>query len=169
MTTRPRKRRHSRAPERAALLAAGLLLAYLAALAVAHVLGWLLATATLAAAAWIAGQRKGRREVSRTCSAGSWQQAPRDGALRPEPSLRRVADAGQLARVTAERDQLGAQVADLARQLAEARDSAHAAWDAAARPPPRPDPEPEPDDDTGGRRAALLAQPLSGVRPLTPH
>lgn len=63
----------------------------------------------------------------------------------------------------AERDQLRAEVADLRRQLADARASAEAAWDAAAERPPVRHAE---YDDAGGQRAALLADPLGGARPL---
>ena len=69
----------------------------------------------------------------------------------------------QLATLTAERDQLGAEVADLRRQLADARASAEAAWDAAAERPPLRLVEP---DNAGGKRSALLADPLGGARPL---
>jgi hypothetical protein len=70
----------------------------------------------------------------------------------------------------AERDQLATELAkaraELARtqaDLAGARASAQAAWDAAADRPPASRAGPV---DTDGKRAALLAQPLSGARPL---
>jgi hypothetical protein len=69
----------------------------------------------------------------------------------------------RLAALTAERDQLAAEAADLRRRLEDARRSAEMAWDAAAERPPVRHAEP---GDAGGKRATLLAQPLSGARPL---
>jgi hypothetical protein len=151
-TTRRRSRRTRHHP---ALLAAGLLA--LLVLLLAHVLGWLVLTAAIAAGAYALGQhRRG--------------QAPPRTVIVPDASPR-LAEAeaerdqlhGQLARVTAERDQLGAEAAGLWRRLAEATDAAHAAWDAAASITPRPAVAPP---DAGGQRAALLADPRSGARPL---
>jgi hypothetical protein len=64
-------------------------------------------------------------------------------------------------RTAAQRDQLGATVADLERQLADARQSAELAWDAAAERPPA-------DQPGSDRRADLLADAYSGARPLIP-
>jgi hypothetical protein len=79
------------------------------------------------------------------------------------PVDRSAAQLGQLAALTAQRDQLAAEVADLRGRLEDARLSAEMAWDAAAERPPVRHAEP---GDADGMRAALLAQPLSGARPL---
>jgi hypothetical protein len=150
------RRRFRRTHHRPALLAAGLLVALVVADAALHVLGWLLLTAAIAAGAYLAGQHRraaGPRPV----------QAVTRAATSADTNSRTAGPAVQLGRVTAERDQLAAEAADLRRQLAAAVDAAHAAWDAAASITPQPPAEPH---DTGGKRAALLADPRSGARPL---
>lgn len=70
-------------------------------------------------------------------------------------------DGRDLRRAVAASLRLAAELDVTRRELAEARESAALAWDASADRPPRPDvPEPEP-------RGRLLADPRSGVRPLT--
>jgi hypothetical protein len=85
-------------------------------------------------------------------------------------ALRRERDdlARQVAALGADRgraDVLAADVARLAAELADARESAEMAWDAAAAAvPPRPPAEPE----ESPLLAAMLADPCSGVRRLGP-
>jgi hypothetical protein len=102
--------------------------------------------------------------------AGSWTAGPdAQLAAERERSARHLAGivaerdqaSQRLTAVMAERDQLAARAVDLERQLLAAQDAAHAAWDASASVPPRP--APVRDDDA---RARLLADPLSGARPL---
>jgi hypothetical protein len=154
MTTARRRSRRTR--HHPVSLAAGLL-ALLLLLALGHAIGWLVLTAAIAAGAYALGQRRRGQAPPRTVIVPD--ASPRLAEAEAERDQLR----GQLARVTAERDQLGAAAADLRRQLAEATDAAHAAWDAAASITPRPPVTPP---DTGGQRAALLADPLSGARPL---
>jgi hypothetical protein len=152
MTTARRRSRRTR--HHAGLLAAGLVVALWLMLAIAHVLGWLLLTAAIAAGAYLAGRRaSGPAPVQRVTRAASSADA----------DSRTAGPAAQLAAVTAERDQLAAEAADLRRQCAAAVDAAHAAWDASASVTPRPPAEPP---DADGTRAALLADPRSGARPL---
>jgi hypothetical protein len=98
-------------------------------------------------------------------AAGIWAACLRAHRLR----VPRVAAAvvcrpdGRLAEVQAERDELRREVGGLRIELAAARESAEMAWDAAADRPPTPAP---------GRDAAaarLLAERMSGVRPLFPR
>lgn len=179
MTTRRRSRRTRRPP---VLLAAGLVLVLLVADAALHVVGWLLLTAAIGAGAYLAGRRSSTgpapvQPVTRhaaSADAGSWTAGPaaqlaaviaeRDQlAARVVDLSRQLADAGTQRRQLAdERARLARQVTDQARQIGDLTEIAHAAWDAAASTTPRPPAEPDP----GGRRAALLADPLSGARPL---
>jgi hypothetical protein len=126
------------------------------------------------AAVVAAGYRARRRPPARSLS-------PRPSAA-PSKWL-----SGPLARaegLAADRDRLAAEVAEvradrdrLAAQLAEAREVAHLAWDAAASAVPRCRSCRRPLGDGGEcpaacgdcppePRAALLADPCSGVRPL---
>jgi outer membrane murein-binding lipoprotein Lpp len=107
---------------------------------VLHLIGLAVVAAAIAGAAYLAGQRA--RPVARAT------------VTRSDP-----AGTAQLASLGAERDQLAAQVADLTRQLADAREAAHAAWDAAASVPPR-----KARHATG--RAQLLDDPLAGAHEL---
>jgi hypothetical protein len=66
-------------------------------------------------------------------------------------------------RLAAGQDQVNAKIAELERQLAEARQSAELAWDAAAERPPA-----APSGSDSDRRADLLADAYSGARPLLP-
>jgi hypothetical protein len=158
-STRQRSRRGRQHP---VLVAAGLVLAVLVGLAVLHVLGWLLATAGLAAGAYAIGRN--RRPVARAAGPAPVQPAKRAATSGDGAPWTGGPVAAQLAATGAERDQLAARVADLERQLAEARDAAHAAWDAAASRPPAP-----PRASAQPLAAALLADPLSGVRRLGPQ
>lgn len=190
MTAARRRTRRSR--RQPALLAAGLLVALWLTLAIAHVLGWLLLTAAIAAGAYLAGRKHGEAPRS-SAGPAPVQRVTRDATsadTAPRTAGPAAAEA-RLASVTAERDQLAARAADLSRQLADAgthrrqlaeerarlarrvtdqarqitdlTEIAHAAWDAAASVTPRPPAEPR---DADGRRGALLADPLSGARPL---
>jgi hypothetical protein len=154
MTTTRRRNRHNR--YHPALLAAGLVLALVVADEALHILGWLVLTAAITAGAYALGHH--RQGPARARPVVVPDASPRLADAEAERDQLR----GQVARLTAERDQLGARVGGLTRQVAEARDAAHAAWDAAASITTRP----APDDDTGGKRAALLIDPLSGARPL---
>jgi hypothetical protein len=139
-----------------------------------------LAVAALVARVWpllvvaavvAAGYRARRRPAARSLS-------PRPGT----PAARQARP--DLAAVAADRDRLAAEVAEvradrdrLAAEVAEAREVARLAWDAAASAVPRCHSCRRPLDDAGEcpaacgdgppePRAALLADPRSGARPL---
>jgi hypothetical protein len=115
-------------------------------LAAGGVLAFLRAAPLLLIAAGICTVcRRGRRRL----------RLPRAAAVVYRPD-------GRLAAVEAERDQLRREVAALRIELATARESAEMAWDAAADRPPGP----APGRDTAAAR--LLAERMSGVRPLFP-
>jgi hypothetical protein len=131
----------------------------LAASVAAHLAGLVI----LAAVAYYAGRN--RRAAGRaTARRGPALVQPAKPAAtsantRPGP----LDHAARLAALTAERDQLAAEAAHLRCQLDGARASAEAAWDAAAERPPVSHTEP---GNAGGKRAALLADPFGGARPL---
>lgn len=162
MTAR-RRRRRSGDPA-AVVLAVGAIV--LVVIVVTH-LGWLI----LGAGAAVAGVALGRR--SRQSVAGRAQFARQLSDAQAD----RDRHAARADRAIAERDQLEARAVDLAGQLerqaaehsaerARLTGAMHAAWDAAAsRPPKRDTPDGrEPDNDPAV--AAMLADPLSGVRRL---
>jgi hypothetical protein len=132
------RRRHRPSPVAWIVAAAAVALA---AVAAAHLAGFLAAAGAIGTAGYALGRR--HRPVT----------------LRPahlSPASPPVASAAELARLRAERERLAA-------ELAEARASATAAWDAAAsRPPSPPRAAPAPLVDR------LVADPLSGVHRLGP-
>ncbi len=151
------RRRFRRHP---VLMTAGLALAAVVGLdVIAHAL-WLLVLGGLAAGAYVIV-----RDRARAASGRRTGPAPVRPVTPAPTSAHATSRTGgpvlaQLAATGAERDQLAARVADLERQLAEARDMAHAAWDAAASVTNH---RPDRDDDAIAR---LLSAPLSGARPL---
>jgi hypothetical protein len=141
------RRRYARRHRHPLLTAALVFLVLIVAMTVIHWAGFLLTAAVAGAAGYaISEHRAGRRVIpGRVIPPGPLPKPPPG----PPPG-------------TAERDRLAAQVADLTTQLAQARASATAAWDAAAARPPKAPAEPQPSDV----RSRLLSDPLSGTRPL---
>lgn len=118
--------------------------------AVLHLIGLAVVAVVVAGVAYLAGQRT--RPVARVTSA------------RTSP-----APVAQLASLGAERDQLRAEAADLRRQLADARASAEAAWDASAgrAPSRRVTGDTTPLDVLDAEK--LGQTPMSGARSLGPR
>jgi len=90
---------------------------------------------------------------------GAYAPGRRRAIPSPRPERERQADG-------AERERLAAEVDRLTAELDGARESAALAWDAAAEQPPRPADVGPADDLAAARRRRLLADPLSGARPL---
>lgn len=151
-----RRRRGRARPGR--LVAVGLVLLVLLVVA-EH--AWALLTVALAgtlAVAAVAVDRRyvrGRATPTRPAARPSAACAK---ATRPDAQAHAHAEALERARYAAEAERT---IADLRAQLADARASASAAWDAAAERPPSP-PRPRP----MSAREGLLGAPLSGARPL---
>jgi hypothetical protein len=146
--TRRQLRRHAR--RHPILAAVAVLVGLVLAVSIAEHLAALVVLAAIAAGAYAIGRNR-RPATARTGPAPVQPARPvaTSADTRPGPLDRSA--------------QLAAEIADLRRQLADARASAEAAWDAAAERPPVHHAEP---GDTGGKRTALLADPLGGARPL---
>lgn len=153
MSRRHTRRQHSTAVPVFALLglvAVGIAIRVL--YLVVHLLPLLLVVAAVVAVVYLAGRwRRARPRVGR---------APvRLIESRPVADDRQAALEADNARLRAEIEQLRRQATDLRRQVAEAAAARDAAWDAAASVPPR-----QPRNAPG--RDHLLADPLSGARPI---
>jgi hypothetical protein len=161
-------RRRRRGDGQAVTAAALTVVAIAAATTVLHLIGWVAATAAVGAVCWYIGHRSrpvSRVRTRRTAGPSREITAERDRLGRAVDTL-----TGQLGQAHAETWQLLAgRDADLARlrgELADAKASAQAAWDAAADRPParRAASGPPPTGMLGADQ--LAAQPMSGARPV---